>query len=105
MLRQVPMSYARIYKDGALTETVNLSVATDPYTIDIHGSSGFNILEVEHGRIRVSKADCPDGICIRQGWVSGGLVPIVCFPNRLVITFEGNEADVDAVVGLSKWSY
>jgi len=65
------------------------------------GTHGNNIISVEQGRIRVFAASCPDLICVRQGWVSNGLVPIVCLPNRLVITLDdgNNDKGVDAVVG------
>ena len=104
LLGQAPMSHASagsafIYQNSLLTESVNLVSVKEPYTIDILGNNGFNKLEVENGRIRVLEADCPDGICKRQGWVSGGLIPIVCLPHRLVITFEGGISGVDAVVG------
>ena len=107
ILGQVPQSYARIYKDSELTETVNLAAVTGSITITVESSvsaggiSGLNVIEAERGRIRMLKADCPDGICKRQGWISGGVMPIVCLPNRVVITLEGGEsdADVDAVVG------
>ncbi|MCL2662854.1 MAG: NusG domain II-containing protein [Oscillospiraceae bacterium] len=107
LLWRTPATYARIYKDGELTETVNLAAGTEPFGLLVecgnYDTSGknFNYLEVEHGRMRVSSADCPDGICIRQGWVSGGLLPIVCLPNRLVVTFDGGGSglDVDAVAG------
>ena len=104
LLGQAPMSNApaasaNIYQNDMLTESVNLASVKEPYTIDILGNNGFNKLEVESGRIRVLEADCPDGICKRQGWVSGGMIPIVCLPHRLVITFEGGTSGVDAIVG------
>jgi len=105
LLIHVPANYARIYKDGVMTDTVNLAAVTDSYELivygnaEIDGSGGFNILEVEHGRIRVSKADCDDGSCIRMGWVSGGAIPIICLPNRLVVVFESSDSGVDAIVG------
>ena len=106
LLWRAPSTYARIYKDGTLTETVNLDAVTEPFGLLVEcgnydtASKNFNYLRVECGRIRVSSADCPDGICIRQGWVSGGLIPIVCLPNRLVVTFDGgSEPGVDAVAG------
>ena len=108
ILWQVPISNARIYKDGtAITDTVNISMVSEPYTIVIDepaeagGTGGFNVIEVDHRRIRMLEADCPDGYCVRQGWVSSGLVPIICLPNRVVITFEGGTDDIgiDAVVG------
>jgi len=105
LLMQVPANYARIYKNGVVTETVNLTAVTNSYAFivygnaEIGGSSGFNILEVEHGRIRVSKADCADGDCVRMGWAQGGAIPIICLPNRLVVAFESGDSGVDAIVG------
>jgi len=107
LLVQVPQSFARIYKDSELTETVNLAAVTGVRAITIEGGgstggvNGLNVIEAERGRIRMLKADCPDGTCMRQGWISSGVMPIVCLPNRVVITLEGGEsdADVDAVVG------
>jgi len=113
LLNRVPVSYARIYRDGDLIETVDLTAVTEPFKISIidgvgdvdandNGSDTKSsyMLEVDHGRIRVSAADCPDLICFHQGWRSGGMLPIVCLPNRIVVTFEGRSSDdVDAVVG------
>ena len=46
---------------------------------------GVNRIEVEPGRLRVAAADCPDRICVSQGWLSDQSVPIVCLPHRLII--------------------
>jgi len=105
-MRQTPAKYAHIYKEGAGTVTVNLVEISDSYTIIVdHSSSplnleGFNELEIEHGQIRMLSSDCPDGTCIRQGWRSGGILPIVCLPNRVVVTFDdgSSDLDIDAVV-------
>ena len=105
LLMQVPTNNARIYKDGIVTETVNLAAVTDSYELvvcgnaEIGSSGGFNILVVEHGRIRVSEADCDDRDCIRMGWTQNGAIPIICLPNQLVVTFESVDSDVDAIVG------
>ena len=42
-------------------------------------------IRVEHGSIQVVSADCPDQVCVRQGAISGGYVPIACVPHGLVI--------------------
>ena len=99
LLGQASASRALIYRDGALIESIDLSGVGEPYAFSV-GSPGFNVIEVERGRIRVSDADCSDRYCVRQGWASGGAVPIVCLPHRLVIVFEGGAtADLDAIVG------
>jgi len=106
LFARIPAGFARIYKDGEHIKTINLSTVLEPYTILIEGTANIsgeeikNIIEADHGRIRMLEADCPDGSCKRQGWVSSGVIPIVCLPNRVIIILDGgdNELDIDAVV-------
>ena len=59
---------------------------------------GFrNTVAVSGGRVRVTDADCPDKLCVRQGWISYDGESIVCLPHRLVVTVRGTEGDLDAV--------
>jgi len=99
--RQRPADHALIYQNGALTDTVNIAAVTEPFTLTLENGGNINVIAIEFGRIRMLTADCPDGTCVRQGWISGGMFPIVCLPNRVVITLEGSEngLGVDAVVG------
>ena len=92
---------ARIYQDGVLIRTIDLSRVTKPETFVVEGPAGANTIEVEPGRIRVAHADCPDQVCVRQDWLSDGVVPIVCLPNRLVIQLEdaSHELELDGVSG------
>ena len=107
LLWQVPVSNVRIYKEGEIITTINLLTVNQPYTYTVEGMvhtggvSGLNIVEIDHGRVRMQKADCPDGYCVRQGWINSGLVPVVCLPNRVVIAFESgtDNTGIDAVVG------
>ena len=100
-LGQTSASHAFIYKNGELTDTVNVTAVTVPFIKTIESGGSINVIAIENGRIRMLSANCPDGICVRQGWISGGVFPIVCLPNRVVITLEGsdNGYGVDAVVG------
>ena len=98
MLRQAPANTARIIQDGKVIEVLSLSAVSEPYTFTVEYENGTNVIAVEKGRIRVKEADCHDGSCIRQGWISGGATPIVCLPHRLVIELEKSEnPEVDAI--------
>ena len=91
---------ARITLDGELVEEIDLSAVTEPYTFTLEGPGGFtNTIQVEHGRIRVLEAGCPDQVCVNQGYISDGTVPIVCLPNRLVIEIVGGGDSLDAAAG------
>ena len=94
-------SFVHVYHDGKLTDTVNIIAVTEPFTITVESGSGNNVIEIERSRVRMLSADCPDGTCVRQGWISGGVFPIVCLPNKVVVTFTGGDIGraVDAVVG------
>ena len=71
------------------------------FSFSVEGPAGANTIQAEPGRIRVSHADCPDQVCVHQGWISSAAVPIVCLPNRLVIeiTTHSAQEDLDAVTG------
>ena len=99
LLGKAPAEKARIYQDGKLYDTVDLAAVTEPYTIEVDNNGRLNVIEVERGRIRMQSADCPDGTCVRTGWISGGVAPIVCLPHRLVIELESSDKDIDAQVG------
>lgn len=76
----------QIIQDGTVLQEIDLSRVREPYSFDVEcPGGGYNRVEVEPGRIRVVEADCPDGICISQGWLSDQSVPIVCLPHRLII--------------------
>jgi len=79
---------ANIYRDGVLIKSVDLSAVKEPYSFTLQNGGDVNVISVEHGRIRISDANCPDKLCVRQGWISDSAAPIVCLPHRLVITIS-----------------
>ena len=91
---------ARITLDGAVVAEIDLSRQTAPDTMTVKGKSGLtNTILVEPGRIRGDKADCPDQICVHQGFIDNGTVPIVCLPNKLIIEITGGGDGLDAATG------
>ena len=88
---------ANIYQDGKCIYSIDLSAVEAPYTIHI-GGRVTNTVVIEKGRICIEGATCPDHICVRQGWISNGIVPIVCLPNNVVIQIESSAVDeLDAI--------
>lgn len=84
---------AVITVDGGEYARIDLSRVTESYQLQIDSAWGHNTVLVEPGAISVTEADCPDKICVQQGRLTGGGVPIVCMPHRLVIQIEGGETD------------
>ena len=87
-------SVAEITSDGAVNRVVNLK-ADQEFTVPCPG--GYNTVTVKDGKIAVTEASCPDQYCVRQGFCNGGR-SIVCLPNKLVITFVG-EQEIDGQIG------
>lgn len=89
-----------IYQNGELIEKIHLDTVTTPYQMTITNENGaYNIISIEQGRICVAEASCPDHVCVNTGWISDGVIPIVCLPNELVIKIEPKDrssADIAA---------
>ena len=90
---------ARILRDGVLLEEIDLDQVDEPRSLVLEDESGSNTVQVERGRIRISAADCPDQVCVKQGWISGGAVPIICLPHRLTIEIVDGGGDLDGAAG------
>ena len=91
---------ARIYQNGELIKEINLDKITEPIEFNITDDNGHtNTVRAENGRICMISADCPDKICVNQGWIDNGVIPIVCLPNKVTVEIVGTTDDVDAMAG------
>lgn len=77
---------AEIYQDGELLYSIDLSRITESYTLELTGEKGLtNSIAVEPGRIGMREANCPDKLCVKQGFYSAPSLPITCLPGQVVI--------------------
>lgn len=69
--------------------------------IRLQSSAGPVEVEIRGSRARVSEAGCRNQLCVKQGWISKGV--IVCLPGRVVVYVGGRDThrnkDLDAVTG------
>ena len=87
--------FAVVRVDGKETERHPLAVDG---VFPLNG--GSNILVIENGEARLTEANCPDLLCVKQGRIRYAGQTITCLPNRLTVTIEGGQSDgVDFVVG------
>lgn len=57
-----------------------------PLTEDMEITIGeSNACEIQNGVVSMTKADCPDHLCINQSKIDAGGGTIVCLPNRVVL--------------------
>lgn len=77
---------ADIYQNGKLIQSIPLDQVREPYSLEIEGDNGcVNHIEIRPGSIGILWADCPDKLCVNQGFIHSPAIPITCLPNRLVI--------------------
>lgn len=94
-----PPKTAQILQNGVVIRTVDLESISEPYEFEVVSENGgHNTIRMEQGRIGVVDADCPDKICVRQGFITNGVLPIVCLPHRLSVVIT-DKSEVDAVAG------
>jgi len=60
---------------------------------------GYNLLVIEDGCAYISEADCPDGLCMKQGRIDKDGQALICLPHKLTVRIEGGEkAELDGVI-------
>lgn len=91
---------AQIKQGNSVIKEIDLSNVAESYEFEITDEKGgCNTVRVECGRIAVVDADCPDKVCVNQGYISNSALPIVCLPHKLSIIIMNKCEQTDAVVG------
>ena len=91
---------AQIIQNGEIIRTIDLHNIGEPYEFVISArNGGQNIIRVEPGKIGIIHASCPDKICVNQGFITNGALPIVCLPNKLSVVIVDDNDDLDAITG------
>lgn len=50
-----------------------------------------NILVIEDGEAYMLSANCPDGLCMKQGKIKNSGDKIICLPNQIIVLIEGKK--------------
>ena len=86
--------------DGELYKELPLD--TDAVVEVVSGENGEykNTVTIKDGRVSISYANCPDGICESHRAIKHSGRTIVCLPHKLVVAVKGGEVDeVDFNIG------
>ena len=82
---------AVIKTDGKVLKVIDLNKVVEPQEFIIKtGKGNYNIISVKHNGIRVKAADCPKQVDVKVGWISKPGQLIVCLPNKLIISINGD---------------
>ena len=85
-----------VYVQGQLVEARPLSQEGE-WTVQ--GIGGTNTLRIEDGSVRMTAAQCPDGLCMGMGAISHAGEQIICLPHQLQVILKGDtEEQVDVIL-------
>lgn len=93
---QHPPAQATISTQGKILRTIDLHPVDGRMTFQVSGRLGAATVEVADGKIRMLEANCPEQICVKQGWIHDPGASIVCLPGEIIIHIDGQRS-VDAV--------
>ncbi|MGH4121075.1 NusG domain II-containing protein [Clostridium sp.] len=81
---------AVIKSDGKVLKTIDLNKVVEPQEFTIKtDKDNYNIISVKRNGIKVKAADCPNQLDVKVGWISQPGEIIVCLPNKLIISING----------------
>ncbi|MCH4167553.1 MAG: NusG domain II-containing protein [Megasphaera sp.] len=96
--RNTSTTNAVITVNGKLYKTIPLSEhsGTDQFTIQTE--AGYNTVVVNEHSIGIVDADCPDKICVSEGFISQPGATSVCLPHKVMIEIRaGRNEDPDII--------
>ena len=100
LIKRSQYGCAIVESNGRIVRTIDFSRVDAPFDFTVNNGDHTNTVHVEKYGIQVTDSDCPDKICIRRGKITNSSVPIVCLPNKLVITIKKSDnTTADAVSG------
>ena len=86
---------AEIWIDGQMVRSIYLPQAPDE-VISLAEYGKEVQLEVKNHRIAFISSDCPDKVCIHNGWLSREGEQAICLPNRVSVTLtDGSTVPVE----------
>lgn len=86
--------YVEVEVDGKIVDTFQLDKDTTQ-EYDFDGEK--NTLQIKDGKATMSKANCPDKICVGHKPIYRKGESIICLPHKMVITVTSDEPSDDEI--------
>lgn len=88
---------ATVKVQGRIVDTRELSEKGDSKTLEVKGPLGISVIQVEGEQIRMLSSPCPDKLCVKQDWIAKPGEVVVCVPNEISVSLEGDDG-LDAII-------
>jgi hypothetical protein len=89
-----PAERAVIRLDGRVVAEYPLNAAR---RVEVAGSIGTTVVEIQPGRARVLADPGPRQYCVRQGWLTQANAIAICAPNHVSLALAGGQSSYDSL--------
>jgi hypothetical protein len=89
-----PAERAVIRLDGQVVAEYPLNAAR---RVEVAGSIGTTVVEIQPGRARVLADPGPRQYCVRQGWLTQANAIAICAPNHVSLALAGGQSSYDSL--------
>ena len=96
--RMLEGTKAVVQVDGSVYKEIPLSEHHGTDTFTIQTSHGYNIVVVKEQEIGMIEADCPDKICVSEGFISKPGATAVCLPHHVLIEIQSTTAEEPDII-------
>lgn len=83
--RMLEGTKAVVQVNGSVYKEIPLSEHHGTDTFTIQTADGYNTVVVKDQKIGIIEADCPDKICIQEGFIRNPGETTVCLPHKVMI--------------------
>lgn len=58
-------------------------------TVPIKLDDKYNLIEIKDHKVHIAEANCPDKLCVKDGYISTPGQILVCLPHKVVVEIKG----------------
>lgn len=96
--RMLEGTKAVVQVNGSVYKEIPLSEHHGTDTFTIQTADGYNTVVVKDQKIGIIEADCPDKICISEGFISKPGATAVCLPHKVLIEVRSTATEEPDII-------
>lgn len=96
--RTLEGTQAVVQVNGSVYKEIPLSEHHGTDTFTIQTNSGYNTVVVKDQTIGIVEADCPDKICIQEGFIRNPGETTVCLPHKVMIEIRSTATEEPDII-------
>lgn len=96
--RMLEGTKAVVQVNGSVYKEIPLSEHHGTDTFTIQTADGYNTIVVKDQKIGIIEADCPDKICIQEGFIRNPGETTVCLPHKVMIEIRSTATEEPDII-------